>query len=515
MGGAAELTDAARADRAVRFVNALTHTKDKWAGQRFALRPWQEAIVRRLFGTVRDDDPTRRRYRTCYIEVPRKNGKSELAAAFALYGLIGDGLMGAEVYSAAADRDQASLVFNVAAQMVRNDGMLSKRLKILDSQKRIVDMKTGSFYRAISAEAYSKHGFNASMVIYDELHAAPNRELWDVLATSQGARHEPLMIAITTAGYDRTSICWEQHDYGQRVLDGTIDDPSFLPVIYSAPLEADWTSEDVWRQANPALADFRDIEDMRAHAKRAQEIPTYQNTFRRLYLNQWTEQSERYIDMQAWRACPTFTESELIGRPCYGGLDLGMSDDFTAWVRIWILEDGRVAVKSRFWLPASAKAKYPARPYAAWERAGLLTITEGDTTDYDAVETQVLADCQAGGIRQVGYDNRFAEQMAQHLIGAGVLMVNTPQGFQLNEAVVRKNELVASGKLAHGHHAILTWMASNYTVRHGTRGDVRPDKQKAGDKIDGQVALDMALGRWVPEAIEGPSVYTSRGALVM
>lgn len=513
MGRVAQLS---RADHAVRFINALTHTKDRWAGQRFALRPWQEAIVRQLFGTMREDDPSRRAYRTCYIEVPRKNGKSELAAALALYGLIGDKIQGAEVYSAAADRDQAALVFNVAAQMVRNDSLLSKRLKILDSQKRIVDYKTGSFYRAISAEAYSKHGFNASMVIYDELHAAPNRELWDVLATSMGARHEPLMIAITTAGYDRTSICWEQHDYGRKILDGIITDPTFLPVIYSAPLEADWQSESVWQACNPALADFRDIDDMRTHAKRAAEIPSYQNTFRRLYLNQWTEQSERFIDMEAWRACPgPVAESELLGMPCYGGLDLGMSDDFSAWVRIWVLDDGRVAVKCRFWIPESALEKYRHRPYGQWQRAGLLEVTEGQATDYATIQAAVLADCQASGVREVGYDKRFAEYLAQQLEGAGVLMVDTPQGFQLNEAIVRKNELIATGKLCHGHHDVLTWMASNYTVRHGTRGDVRPDKQKAGDKIDGQVALDMALGRWIPSEVEGPSVYESRGVLVL
>lgn len=505
-----------RGQKAVSFINRLTHTKDKWAGHRFALRPWQEVIVRTLFGTMREDDPSRRAYRTCYIEVPRKNGKSELAAALALYGLIGEGIQGAEVYSCAADADQAALVFNVAAQMVRNDPYLSKRLKILDSRKRITDMETGSFYRAISAEAYSKHGFNASMVIYDELHAAPNRDLWDVMATSQGARHEPLMIAITTAGFDRTSICWEQHDYGRKILDGIITDPSFYPVIYSAPEAADWQDEDVWRACNPALADFRDIDDMRTHAKRAAEIPSYQNTFRRLYLNQWTEQSERFIDMNAWRNCPqAVAESELVGMPCYGGLDLGMSDDFSAWVRIWILDDGRVAVKCRFWLPESALEKYRHRPYTQWQKQGLLDVTEGTATDYATIQAVVQADCRQSAVKQVGYDKRFAEYLAQQLEGAGVTMVDTPQGFQLNEAIVRKNELISSGKLCHGHHEILTWMASNYTVRHGTRGDVRPDKQKAGDKIDGQVALDMALARWIPEAVEAPSVYATRGVLVM
>jgi phage terminase large subunit-like protein len=506
----------ARADKALRFVANLTHTKDKWAGVPFDPRPWQKQIIGEMFGRMREDDPARRAYRTCYIEIPRKNGKSELAAAFALYGLIGDGVTGAEVYSAAADRDQASLVFNVVAGMVRNDPVLSGRLKIIDSQKRIVDHKTGSVYRAISAEAYSKHGFNASMVIYDELHAAPNRELWDVLSTSQGARHEPLMIAITTAGFDRNSICYEQHDYGRKILDGVITDPAFLPVIYSIPDDADWTDEALWMQANPALQDFRDIEEMRAMAHKAKVIPALQNTFRRLYLNQWTEQNERWIDMAAWRRCPQSPpDAELLGVPCYGGLDLGMSDDFTAWVRIWPLEDGRVVVKARFWIPESARDKYQMRPYADWGRAGVLTITQGTTTDYAFVQQQVLEDCHASAVREIAYDNKFAEQMSQNLIGEGLMMVDQPQGFQLNEAIRLKNELIADGKLCHGHNEVLTWMASNYIVRHGVRGDVRPDKQKAGDKIDGQVALDMALMRWVAAEKEGPSVYNTRGVMTV
>lgn len=292
-----------RANRALQFISALTHTKDKWAGKDFEPRPWQVAIIRELFGRMRAEDSSRRAYRTCYIEIPRKNGKSELAAALALYGLVGDRVVGAEVYSAAADSDQAALVFDVAAQMVRNDPVLSARLKIIDSRKRIVDHQTGSFYRAISAEAYSKHGFNASMVIYDELHAAPQRDLWDVLTTSMGTRDNPMVVAITTAGYDRHSICWEQHDYARKILDGVVVDPTFYPVIYAAPEGADWTDENVWRHANPALEDFRDIDEMRSLAHKAKEIPALQNTFRRLYLNEWTEQSVRWIDMAAWDAC--------------------------------------------------------------------------------------------------------------------------------------------------------------------------------------------------------------------
>jgi len=290
-----------QAARAVRLINQLTHTKGPFAGQPFNLRrPWQVGIVKRMFTTRRDG---LRQYRTCLLMLPRKNGKSELCAALAIYFLLFDGEIGAEVYSAASDKDQAALVFNVAAQMIRNDPELLAQCEIIDSQKRIVHRKSGSFYRAISAEAYSKHGFNASVVIYDELHAAQNRELWDVLSTSQGARAQPYMIAITTAGYDRHSILWELYAHAKKVEENPSLDPTFLPILYEAPIDADWTDEKVWKKANPALGDFRSLEDMRIAAARAKEIPAQENTFRRLYLNQWTEQAARWISMPAWDAC--------------------------------------------------------------------------------------------------------------------------------------------------------------------------------------------------------------------
>jgi phage terminase large subunit-like protein len=287
-------------DRAIQVINNLTHTKGPSAGQSFNLRPWQTKIIKQLFTTQKDG---RRRYRTCLLMLPRKNGKSELCAALAIYFLLFDGEIGAEVYSAAADKDQAALVFNVAAQMIRNDPELLAKCEIIDSQKRIVYRATGSFYRAISAEAYSKHGFNASVVIYDELHAAQSRELWDVLSTSQGARSQPLMMAITTAGYDRHSILWELYAHAKKVAENPSIDPTFLPILYEAPQDADWTDERVWKKANPALGDFRSLEEMRIACQRAKEIPAQENTFRRLYLNQWTEQASRWIQMPAWDAC--------------------------------------------------------------------------------------------------------------------------------------------------------------------------------------------------------------------
>ena len=294
----------AGSDRAVSIINGLTHTSGPFANQPFNLRPWQERIVRELFRTRADG---LRQYRTCLFMVPRKNGKTELAAAVAIYGLLFDGEQGGQVYSAAADRDQASLVFNVAAQMIRNDPELLAQCEIVDSQKRIVHRKSGSFYRAISAEAYSKHGFSANMIVYDELASAPSRELFDVLATSTGARSQPLTLCISTAGYDRHSILYELYAHARRVKENPSIDPSFLPIIYEMAPDADWTDIRAYKKCNPALGDFRSVEELTIAIERAKQIPAQENTVRRLYGNQWTEQAARWISMAAWDACCVVT----------------------------------------------------------------------------------------------------------------------------------------------------------------------------------------------------------------
>lgn len=486
--------------RAVARINQLTHTKGRWAGQAFELRPWQAEIIRPLFGTLRKDGL--RRFRTCYIEIPRKNGKSELAAAIALYCLAGDNEMGGEVYSAAADRDQAALVFNVAAQMVRNSRTLSAQCKIIDSQKRIVHAPTGSVYRAISAEAYSKHGFNASAVIYDELHAAPTRELWDVLTTSMGARSQPLVVAITTAGWDRNSICWEMHSYASQVRDGIVKDDTFLPVIYAADLEDDWLDEKVWKRANPALGDFRGLEEMRVSAKRAQKIPAQQNVFRRLYLNQWTEQAERWIDMATWDACAGKVDPEALkGHRCFVGVDLGSTSDLTAAVLVFPDDAGDYDVIPHFWVPADTVATRTQSgrvPYQQWVDQGLIHTTPGNVTDYDFIEHALLEMAKDYDVAEIVFDRWHASQLMTHLkeeLGEE-RVVQFGQGFQSMSAPVKEIErLILSGGLRHGGHPVLRWMASNVAVRQDPAGNLKIDKLKSNEKVDGMVALAEGIGR--------------------
>jgi phage terminase large subunit-like protein len=492
----------------VTFINALTHTKGKFARQSFDLRPWQKRIVKELFKRRADGH---RQYRTCLLMLPRKNGKSELAAAVALYGLLADGEIGAEVYSAASDKDQAALVFNVAAQMVRNDPVLDAQCEIIDSQKRIVHRKSGSFYRAISAEAYSKHGFNASLVVYDELHTAPNRELWDVLSTSMGARENPMMFAISTAGFDRQSILWELYDHAKKVAEDPSLDPTFLPLLFEAPIDADWTDETVWQHANPALGDFRSLEEMRILAQRAKAIPAQQNTFRRLYLNQWTEQDERWLDLATWDGCSGAVDVDaLAGRECYAGLDLASTRDVTALVLVFPNEDGSFDVLPHFWVPADTLADRVKRdrvPYDQWVRDGFCSVTDGNVCDYDVIREHIRDLAERFDIREIAYDRWGATQLVTQLQSDGATCVPLGQGFASMSAPTKElDKLIASGSLRHGGQPVLRWMAGNVAIEQDAAGNVKPSKKKSREKIDGIVALVMAIDRATRHAESG-SVY--------
>lgn len=499
--------------RAVRLINNLTHTDGlrEFAGKPFNLRPWQEDIIRKLFTTKPDG---LRQYRTCLLMLPRKNGKSELAAALAIYFLLFDGELGAQVYSAASDKDQASLVFNVAAKMIRADPELDAVCEIIDSQKRIVHRKSGSFYRAISAEAYSKHGFNASVVIYDELHTAPNRELWDVLATSQGARSQPMMIAITTAGFDRTSILWELYAHAKTVLQDPARDPTFLPLLFEAPVDADWTDETVWQRANPALGDFRSLEEMRIACQRAKAIPAQQNTFRRLYLNQWTEQDERWIDIATWDRCQGAVDLDsLAGRECYAGLDLASTEDFTALVLVFPDGEGAYDVAPFFWLPEDTLAKRRRKsvaPYDAWD-SDVLRTTSGNRADYDVIREQIRELSERYDIREIAYDRWGATQLVTQLQADGATCVPFGQGFASMSAPMKElDKLIASGALRHGGHPVLRWMAGNVAIEQDAAGNLKPSKKKSTEKIDGIVALVMAIDRATRHA-DTSSVWESDG----
>ena len=479
----------------IAFINGLTHTKGSTAGQKFNLRPWQRRIVRELFKKRRDG---LRQYRTSLWMVPRKNGKTELAAAIALYGLLADGEPGAEVISAAADRDQASLCFGVAAQMVRNDPELDAACYIVDSQKRIVHKKTGSVYRAISAEASSKHGYNCSLCVYDELHAASSRELYDVLSTSQGARRQPLFLAISTAGYDRHSILFELYSHAKKVAERPALDPSFLPIIFEAPADADWQSRKVWRKCNPALGDFRSLEDMAILARRAREIPAQENNFRRLYLNQWTEQSTRWLSVASWDACLAPPSSALAGRRCYVGMDLSTTTDLSAIVAVFPDDAGGYDVQSAFFVPEERIRERSRRdrvPYDEWARQGFLTATPGAVVDYDAIRRQLATWSALYQVELVAFDPWNATDLVTRLQSVdGLVCAPMRQGFASLSAPTKSLEpAILSRRLRHDGHPILRWCIQNCAVDTDAAGNLKPSKTRSTERIDGVVALIMAV----------------------
>src|SRR5262245_17415922 len=477
----------------IAFIDSLTHTKGSFAGQTFQLRPWQKRIVKQLFRKRKDG---LRQYRTALLMLPRKNGKTELAAAIALYGLLADGEAGAEVYSAAADRDQASLVFNVAAQMVRNNPELDGACYIVDSQKRIVHRPSGSVYRAISAEAHRQHGFNASLVVYDELHAAPNRELYDVLSTSMGARAQPLFLVISTAGYDRHSILWELYAHAKKVQENPALDPTFLPILYEAPPETDWTDRKVWRAANPALDDFRSLEYLESLAKRAKEIPAQENTCRRLYLNQWTEQADRWIQLPAWDACQA---PRVVGhrQRMYVGMDLSATVDLTSISGVAPDATG-FDVISRSFVPADRirdRAKRDHVPYDEWARRGIITATPGPTIAKQAIR-QVLKDwAKDFSIQVIAYDPWNALDFVQQLEKEdGFTVVPIRQTFAGLAAPTKSLEqAILSKRLRHDGDPVLRWCISNVAVESDAAGNLKPSKAVSTERIDAVVALIMAI----------------------
>ena len=494
------------------FETHLRHVKGELAGKPLTLESWQiKELIEPAFNTLEVDGT--RQYRTCYLTVPRKNGKSTLGAGLALYLLYYDHEPGADIVSAAADREQAAVVFDVARSMVEKSPSLEKITLIY--RRELFVPSTNSRYKVISSEAYSKHGMNLHAAIIDELHAHEDRRLYDVLTSSTGARRQPFTFIITTAGHDEHSIAAEVHRYAEKVRDGVIADPSFLPVIYAAPADANPWDETVWYACNPALeSGFRSLRDMRLMARQAQEIPGREQPFRQLFLNQWgTTAAARWLNLNAWDQCAS--QQPFPQQRTFLGLDLSAVQDLTALVQVTMADDGSIDVRSEFWCPQDRleeRARTDRVPYPVWVKQGFLTATPGKSVDYAAIEARILALMEQREIIAVAVDPWNARDLTTRLKQKGVPVIEVAQTIGLLTTPSKALEmLLLQRRIRHDGHPILRWNVSNAVATYDGQGNVKPDKKLSHERIDGVSALVTALSRAVVD--QTGSIYETRGAL--
>ncbi len=514
------------AQRAVDFFPAcLTHVKGSLAGKPFELARYQIPVVAAAFGFVRVDDGMRR-FQRVFIYVPRKNGKTTLCAGLVLYATFCDNEPGAEVYSAAADRDQAAIVFGIAKQMVLNHPELTKRARVY--QRSIVYQPMQAVYKPISAEASTKHGYNTSFAVVDELHAQKNRELTDVMETSTGARDQPMIVFITTADYDRPSICNEKLDYAKKVRDGVIPDEEFMPVIYEAEKDDDWTAEDTWLKSNPCLGLSVSRRYIAKECLRAQEDPLFENTFKRLHLNMKTEQAVRLIQMERWDACcqKPVDEDALAGQPCWGGIDLSTTIDLSAIV--WVFptpdEDGdedseqSYIVVPRLFVPAEnidARMRRDRVPYPTWAQQGHIIATPGNSIDYRYMRKIINEDADKFSVQEIGFDPYNASHLVTELGEEdGFEMVQVRQGMlTMSPPTKELLRLLRVERLLLGNNPVMRWNAANISGKTDEADNVKPDKKTSTERIDGVVALIIALSLVIASPGSADSIYDDRGVM--
>ena len=512
--------DKKKADRAVTFIENLCHTKGKWAGTPFWLLPWQEQLIRDIFGIVKPDG--NRQFRTAFVEICKTVGKSELAAAVALYLLYADNEPSAEVYGAAADRQQASIVFDVAKQMVEMSPALMKRSKLMGATKRIVNYSNAGYYQVLSAEVGGKHGFSVSGLVFDEIHTQPNRQLYDVLTKgSSDARQNPLHFIITTAGNDRHSIAYELHTKAVDILEGRRVDPTFYPVVYGLKDDEDWEDEENWYKVNPSLGYTVDIERLRDAYREAKQNPADEITFKWLRCNMWVSSTVAWIpDAIYMRGNESIEAASLEGRDCYAGLDLSSTGDITALVLIFPPRDEneKYVLLPYFWIPEETiprRVKANSVPYDIWEKQGYIMSTEGNVIHYDFIEKFIIYLSEKYHILEIAVDRWNATQMIQNLEGEGFTIVPFGQGFSSMSAPTKEfYRLLMEGRIIHGGNPVLRWMAGNVVIDTDPAGNIKVTKAKSKEKIDGIVAAIMALDRCIRQEGQSGSVYDERGLLV-
>jgi phage terminase large subunit-like protein len=520
--------DKKKADRVVNFISKLKHTTGKFYNTPFVLMPWQEQIIRDVFGIV--DENGFRQFREVFVEIPKKNGKSELAAAVALYLLAFDREPGARVYSCAADKLQAGLVYDVACAMIALSPELQRILKVINSTK-IIRFRD-SIYQVMSSAIENKYGFNVSGLVFDELIAQKNRKLYDTMTMSTGtARDQQLIFTLTTASSDHNSICYEVHQRAERVLDGSNIDPRFYPVLFGIKEGEDWTDPEVWKRCNPSIGVTLKFSTVEEEFERAKQSMATEVFFRQFRLNEDIDVDIKWLPIDRWDKCAaSYTEADLLGRKCYGGLDLSSSGDLTAFALVFPPENPgeKYRILVYFWLPKdiiSFRSRRDHVPYEIWERQKNVIVTPGDVVDYDYILHHVTEICKKFDVQEIAFDRAMATWLEQKLneiaaeYSSKTEIIRFGQGFlSMSPPTKDLYQSVMLGKIEHNNSPVLRWCIGNTIVEMDAAGNIKPSKRKSPEKIDGTVATIMAFSRAVVHEDKNPrSVYDreDRGLLII
>jgi phage terminase large subunit-like protein len=480
------------AEHAVEFIEELEQWRGEFAGRRLELEPWQKFIVYNIFGFELNG---RRRFGRAYVEVPRKNGKSTFAAAIMLYGLVADGENGAQVFSVATKMAQALIVFDEAAAMARASEILKGEVKIHDSVNSHRIIYENSVFRPIEWGPTTNDGLNTHMATIDEYHAHKTDEMYNVIMNSMGARSQPFLFTITTAGFNKESPCYKHRTHCTNVLKGLVDDPALFTTIYTLDENDDWTDPTLWAKANPNLGVSVAPKYLSDRIIEAKESADKEVEFKTKLLNVWTDSAVTWITDRAWMDCATITERDLVGLDCYAGLDLASTRDFCALSLFFPEKD---ALLFYCWLPEDAITKrrdQVGQSYRQWASDGVVLLTEGNVTDYRAIQAKIKQIADRFNILEIAYDRYNASQLVIELQDDGFNMQQFSQGILSMSAPSKELErLVLNRRFKHTGHPVLRWMVGNVMLKKDENDNVKPDKKKSGDKIDGAVSSIMAIG---------------------
>jgi phage terminase large subunit-like protein len=512
--------DQEAADRAVAFIEThIRHCKGDLAGQKFKLERWQrKKLIEPIFG-MKHKDTGLRKYRSVYCEIPRKNGKSTLGAAVAIYMLFADSELGSEVFSCAGDKNQASIIFDLAKRMIQLDPLLSSKAKVF--RNSITFPHKGNTYRVLSSDASLQHGHNPNAILFDELHTQKNRELYEVMQTGTGSRSQPLLFTMTTAGASKTdgNICWEVHSYSEKVKKGIIIDNSHLSVIYAAEDDDDIQDPETWKKANPNLGVSVSEEYLKAEAKRASELPSYENTFKRLHLNMWTTNVTKWISDSVWMENYEEIDLEILkGKKCWGGLDLASTMDLSSLVLFFPMEDQKDVVLSFFWCPeesADLRGRKYKLPYDEWINDGYIKATAGNVQDYAFIRKDINDIIKDYDLQSIAFDRWNSSQLVIQLSqDDGIPMSQFGQGYRSMSAPTKELEkMVLKKEINHLKNPVLRWMCENVSLQTDASDNIKISKKRSTEKVDGMVSLVMSIGEMLTDESDGDSVYDERGLL--